>query len=507
MANPNKLHITYHPAKRDILFKVLENENEVKNDYETLKKYSVGEKGKFVLNLYGNDFFNDILKPFRGKDFVEIYLKTTRLDYEDFKQRVNEYNKNKSINDSEIRLLPLPEGEELVDMKTSFNEIKVQGEKIVKLLDSHWNTIQNIKCTSNNAKDYLMKVAEKIRKEKEGIEKNLKSLSEDNNVNICIIGSVSSGKSSLINTLLGYKIMPVGTDEKTAKMFKIKGVKTLADSFIKFSEKSEKEDKNRLCYIKWDFQKKCFCITDSNIIEENKKKIISVIEANKEKRLDAQFYSLLNCLNDINNIDAQVDIGFPIEMDTDDIHFTIYDTPGSDGNLGYNKKILSETLRDRTNSISIFVFTPTTIDGSGNKELLQELLEKHENSSNRIDLEQSFFVINQADTNKGLKDIKNKDLYKYKDDPNPIKLSDKKVFFVSSQNGFASVSHKNNVAGDDEKFDLRQNCPGSYDEVYGRYYQHNHYGKSEYATQLLISEANTALNKAVKVDYYNYVCI
>lgn len=149
MANPDRVHITYHPARRSISFTVYEGDTVVNNTYESLTKYSINKKHEFVLNLCGDDFLDDILHPFVGKDAVDISMTTTRLDYEDFLRQVDEYN---SRHFSKIRLHELDPNNELPDMTTSFNNIKEQGEKIVSLLDEHWSHIQNINCKSISTK-------------------------------------------------------------------------------------------------------------------------------------------------------------------------------------------------------------------------------------------------------------------------------------------------------------------------------------------------------------------
>ena len=495
MANPNRLRIIYHPARRAISFFLYEDDKKIDARYESLEKYSVYEKGKFVLSLCGNSFFTDILKPFVGKDFVNISLRTTKIDYEDFKRRVCEYNATKSKNDCEIKLLPLDEGDELLDMKQSFYEIKGQGEKIVSLLNEHWKKIQDIHCTSANAKEYLMRVAEKIKIEKDSIEKNLKALSDDNNVNLCLIGVHSSGKSTLINTLLGYRILPVDIRPETAKMLKITGVDLLEDSYIKFS--IGKQDDEKKCHIKWDKNSNSLCIKDSNLPQEQKNLVVDELKKNSDSQIHDQFYRLLDYLNRDESLNARIDLGFPIPFNSPDLKFTIYDTPGADSNVGYHKKILSEALANQTNSILLFVLLPNSLSGTGNVEIMKELLEKSKNSNNVIDIEQSFFVFNWADSCPAeLDKLKDGKLKKFERDENPVDLSDRKVFFVSAKCGFAAMATKNNVAGSDEKDTFEFDCDKSYRSSNGRYYKHNHFGNSEYATKLMIENTEVALQNA-----------
>ena len=219
MAQPNKLVIKYHPAEGKISFKVLEGDTPIDKKYEKLQKYE--SKENFILNLQGEDFFDEILTPFIGKSSVDIEIKTTRLDYEDFKNQVNNYNKDSKI---KINLKDLCEANELLCMQDSFTQIKQLGASFSNLLLEYEKNIKKIECNTDSSQECIDKNIEKIREQYKKIKKDLTVLSEDNNVNICLVGSYSSGKSTLINSLLGYKILPVALAETTAKMIKIQGV-------------------------------------------------------------------------------------------------------------------------------------------------------------------------------------------------------------------------------------------------------------------------------------------
>lgn len=497
MPNPDKLRIEYYPARRDIIFKVFENDIEIEVDREKFNKYSVEQEGKFVLSLQGNDFFDDILRPFAGKDNVNISIKTTRIDYEDFKNRVKKYNLDN--NKTRINLNDLESEDELLEMREAFSLIKEQGEKIVTLLDDHYNCIKNIEA-NGESKSYLLNNAEKIEKIKTSIQEKVKSLSEDNNVNLCLVGSYSSGKSTLINTLLEYKIVPVDIRESTAKMIIIKGVKDLCDSYIKFSITDSDSKSTKQCSVKWDNTKKILFVEESNIAREVQNKIQEMIEANKTLQIYEQIYNFLNYINEMENLDSEIKLGFPISIDSKDIQYTIYDTPGTDSNYVNHRDILKEALNNQNNSILIFVLTPDSISGSGNKELMKYLLENYTNENTMIDIEQSFFVINKADTNTQLEVLKTSVLHRFEGDTNPIDLSEKKLFFIASNCGFAVKSKMNKIPVEDSiKWEFKKSLDF-------KYFQYNHYGKSEYATEKLLNESTDALKKEKDELMQYYIC-
>ena len=293
MANLDTLIITYKPARQKISFDILENNNVVQKNYDEFEKYAT--KNDFVLNLQGAEFFEDILHPFAGRENVTIKMLTTRLDYEEFKNKVEDFNSKQNSKLPHINLEKLEEKQELLDMKTAFKEIKTQSLKIESILEKYWSDIKNISCNSTTAREYVDKIAEKIKREKDNISKKIKSLSEDNNVNICLIGTYSSGKSTLVNTFLGYKILPVDIGEATAKMIKIKGAKKIEDSSICFY--IGEGEMQKVCTLVWNIGEKRLYIKDSNFEKEEQEIIKNKIEEHKTKRLDEQFFEMLNFIN------------------------------------------------------------------------------------------------------------------------------------------------------------------------------------------------------------------
>ena len=231
MSEAVKMRIEYYPARKSIDFTLFEADGKiVPATDDKLTKFSTDEKGKFVLNLHGNEFFKDILHPFYGKSCVQVSIKTTREDYEDFKLMVDSYNKSKD-KEKTIRLCDFTEDDELPDMQQVFALVKNHGDRISELLDKAYLDIGNIKCASQNSRTYISKVAERIKNASDKIKEKRSSL-DDNRINLCFIGAYSAGKSSLINAILGYQILPVSIDSKTAKIMRIIGVHRLAKSYI-----------------------------------------------------------------------------------------------------------------------------------------------------------------------------------------------------------------------------------------------------------------------------------
>ena len=91
-----ELMIMYHPVKKEIRFFTRFKGDFVEIPYEEcphLEKYSPGS-GEFLLQNQGISFFDDIWEQF-ARDNVNLTFKGTKIDYEDFRKKVADYNDEK----------------------------------------------------------------------------------------------------------------------------------------------------------------------------------------------------------------------------------------------------------------------------------------------------------------------------------------------------------------------------------------------------------------------------
>ena len=90
-----ELMIMYHPVKKEIRFLA-----KVKGQFldvpfkmcPNLMKYAP-ENGEFLLQNQGNQFFTDIWEQF-SHDIISLVFKGTKVDYDDFAEKISEYNKS-----------------------------------------------------------------------------------------------------------------------------------------------------------------------------------------------------------------------------------------------------------------------------------------------------------------------------------------------------------------------------------------------------------------------------
>ena len=513
MTNPDKLQIVYSPARKSISFSLFQDGRRIPSEqYGFLTRYAIEKKGSFVLNLCGNDFFDDILKPFAGKVSVPVAIRTTRADYEDFKLMVDSYNQNVGTTKTKIELCEFTQNDELPDMSQAFTMVKGCGNEMVTLLDEAYLNIKNIPCQSVNSSTYISKIAERIRNESEKIKKNLRLL-DDDRVTLCFIGAYGAGKSTLINALLGYRILPESIKSETAMMMQITGVPHIEDCFIEFSAKGERPEQAgrhiwsestypllehsvpRAC-IAWNEGEKRLCFSECTLDAHISDKLKTILSEHSTEDLYMQIYACLDAINDMtSDIDSLVHIGFPIPLDTEDLHYVINDTPGTGSNFGNHKTVLQKALSRQTNSIAIFVIKPDGVEGEANNILLNEILRQQDDKNDMlIDMEQSFFVINKMDPPDDAKYVlENANLQA---DGFSINLSEKKLFFLSAKTAYTVRARQNGITNHSLEDFYTNNVPSCYTSDYGKYYTHNHCGRSQYATEQMKRIADAELARA-----------
>ena len=194
----------YHPAKKEVEFHRFQKDKEVPIRSDSCLALYMNKKGNFVLQDQGKEFFDNIAKAFDGLKNVDIEVITTKLDYDDFKEMVDHYNGCDSnglcsISSSLVAELP--------DMKQTFREVMKHGEDSIAVLEKHKQYLYEMPLEKKSVRESAKNFALQIDNEIKHIREKMDSL-RDNTVNLCFTGVYSSGKSALINAILGYRILP-----------------------------------------------------------------------------------------------------------------------------------------------------------------------------------------------------------------------------------------------------------------------------------------------------------
>lgn len=489
--NKQILQMKYHPAKKEVEFHRFQNGKEIpiRNDSRLMKYMNL--KGKFILQDYGNEFFDDIAITFDGLKSVDIEVITTKVDYEDFEQMVEFYNQE--LNNIKINSKLI---EELPSMEQIFSEVKKYGENAIQILQNQHQKLFDIKFKSKKARERAEDFAIKINEEINNIKDKIKDL-EDNNVSLCFTGVYSSGKSALINAILGYKILPENIKSETAKMFKICSPKENENIKIKFYIEDD------ISELEWNSLSHSFEFTkgpSENNIRADIQELINDMKQ-KDKLQFEQINVILVKLNSLSEVSSEIEVLFPVALDNKTVQFTIYDTPGTDSNYIEHQHILNKALEEQTQSILVFVAKPDGLEGTGNNVLLNYLKEMEEkNSKTSIDINRSLFVINKADGQTAesrkilqYQKIKNKD-----DEEFSINLANKKLFFTSAMYAYVAKAVTNGIATESEKglFQGGKYSLAIDENPISHCYRQNRCATSEYATKKMIDDCELELQKS-----------
>lgn len=489
--NKQVLQMKYHPAKKEVEFHRFKDGQEITITSGSRLRYYMSMKGKFVLQDHGNAFFEDIANEFEGQKEIDMQVVTTKMDYEDFVQMVEYYNAEPDACKITPTLIA-----ELPDMAHTFAEVKKYGEQAAEILARHRQKLFEIPLENENVKKSAESFAEQIDIERQNIHDKIDSLN-DNAVSLCFTGVYSAGKSTLINALLGYKILPEKITSETAKMFCISSPKPGEKVRIIF------EVDGAYSELEWNEVKEDFEFAQAPANQAVKESLQAEISRVKEEHLARhdQIRAILTVLNTMDNISAEIKIRFPVALDSDNVQYVIYDTPGTDSNYAEHQTVLMDALSEQKQSILIFVAAPNKTEGSGNNALLKYLKEVEEkDSKTSIDIGRSLFVINWSDCidADARKDLQHEEI-KYKDDDSfSIRLADKKLFFISAKYGYAARAVKNGIASEKEQSEFNKGLNNMTDKFGGYCYRENRCAMSEFATNRMNERCEEALNNAVE---------
>ena len=487
--NKQVLQMKYHPAKKEVEFHRFQDGQEIALKSDGRLMQYMNQKGNFVLQDHGNAFFEDIANAFDGLKEIEMQVVTTKMDYEDFVQMVEYYNAEPNACKITPSLIA-----ELPDMAHTFDEVKKYGEQAAEILGRHRQNLFEIPLDNENVRKSAESFAEQIDEERNNIHDKIDSL-KDNAVSLCFTGVYSAGKSTLINALLGYKILPEKITSETAKMFCISSPKPGENVKVSF------EIDRTYAVLEWINDRSCFHFVQGPHESESKTKIQMEVDRVCGEKLPQhdQIRAILTMLNNMDDVSADIRIRFPVALDSANVQYVIYDTPGTDSNYAEHQTVLMDALSEQKQSILIFVAAPNKTEGSGNNALLKYLKEAEEkNSKTSIDIGRSLFVINWADCidSDARRDLQHEEI-KYKDDDAfSIRLADKKLFFISAKYGYAARAVKNKIATEKDESDFNKGLTNMTDKFGGYCYRENRCAMSEFATNRMNERCEKALQEA-----------
>lgn len=274
------IEMFYHPARKEVRF--------YNDDHTPMKcsKLSDIQNRSFVLQEQGKDFFDIIANDaLDGIKDINIRFFGTQEDYEDFLSMVDYY---KSQPDTKSNF-SCEQGGVLPGMNEMYCAVEEYGKNAVQILRERADVFResaNSVQSDDSYKSQLENISKSIYDRIAKIEKKINSL-HSTGINICFVGTYSSGKSSLINAIIGARVLPEANESKTAKFFTIQSPKNNEKPGISFEIDGE------LTTIEWNGE--TLCLDKNSGTHEFRKKIQQCIECHKDIILTCNFIMCLIC--------------------------------------------------------------------------------------------------------------------------------------------------------------------------------------------------------------------
>lgn len=234
--------------------------------------------------------------------------------------------------------------------------------------------------------------------DKAKVKRELEKFSDASNdvIPICVVGNYSSGKSTFINALIGYELLPSSDEPTTAKVYKI----AQSDHADRASIKFEYANKSIWLKFKADSYKFVSDPNENPLTEELKirlneiagepisvmlKHVLGVINAHANRTKD-------ETISDLIEVEAPFDDdGLWGKIKN---KFVIFDTPGSNSVSNVKHyQVLKKAMEDLSNGLPIFVSEYDSMDSRDNDKLYQDI-----NNIDALDNRFTMIIVNKADS-------------------------------------------------------------------------------------------------------------
>ncbi len=422
-----KLKIISNPYKKDIQFQTFDKMN---NEWITLN-HEENTNSKLLSNEIVTGFF-----PFKVKKIVDTIIN----EYCNGDEKIDIVFEGTDDEYDELKQLCLDDHYEDLVTLTQSTLLLENARDILPKIKGMFQDIRNLVYDSVSDKTQV------------DIEFNRLTEASDDIIPLCVLGNYSCGKSTFINSLIGYEILPSGADPVTAKVFKI--------SKSRFSDRASVSFEFDSNLITISFMENKYKIDGEISNQDLLEEITDVLDDYIDERLDVRVYNLLDMINTfeddmMNLISDLINVCIPfrtgIWTETDN-NFVIFDTPGS--NSASNEAhltVLKKALSELSNGIIIFISKYDTLDSIDNENLYLEI-----NSMKELDSRFTMIVVNQADSAEIPKNHERKILRQAV----PKKLHSDNILFVSSIMGLGTKNDNNFI---------NEHCAEVYDEKYLKY--------------------------------------
>lgn len=285
---------------------------------------------------------------------------------------------------------------------------------------------------------------------------------------LVIVGNYSAGKSTFINSLIGYDILPNSDSPVTAKIIKISNANQ--------SQVTISFDINSIPVVISVYGNNYEIQSDLEGVEA----LFSSVAQDISNSHNVTLEMVVNLfLTKINDLDAKDNVGvvsdiitvstpFNKGILTESGHqFVLFDTPGSNSSSNKNHfEVLKSAMRNMSNGLVLFVTEYTSLDTVDNETLFDEL-----KSIEEIDSRFTMIIVNKADG----ADFSDFNVKQLLNQAVPKNIFSEGIFFVSSIMGLGSKNSgqfidKNYDRVFKRSFDEFSNSEAEY---YQQVYQYN----------------------------------
>ena len=316
------------------------------------------------------------------KEYKKIYSKFSKSFYNSMNDFIHVID-NKIINKKQEQLI----------QKVINNKETDKGNEIYTNIYKIYEEKESIKFNSNIIELLLGIIEElleldntneliKLAKENFDIVKHF--INKDRKIRIPIFGGYSTGKSSLLNSLIGEEILPTGSEICTKRGIVIRN--NLEGKYIVYKTKFVKKDDY------YYFEEGNIEIeTNINEIEEIKKHLKNKIEETING-IEDSFLILSVPIEILKYMDLSQEILKRVEF---------IDFPGIDNGNNFIEESIFNPLINLSDTF-IFVNPCNLISTEGNIDIIQKIITKIENRKFQFDFNSCLFILNQCDKVKDL---------------------------------------------------------------------------------------------------------
>lgn len=407
-----KIKIVSNPYNRSLAYFIYKEQADT---WENIKQDSINSR------LRENDE-EKIFLPFKVKEIIdtiisEYYVRTDKIELV-FEGTADEYAELENVcSEEEIRE-------------------KIHLVRSTRILENARDILDHAKEIFGTVHPIIKNIVKDDPQITKGVDKVSDALKDI--IPICIFGNYSAGKSTFINALIGYEILPSGGDPVTSKIYEIKRSSQTDRAKVSFAYKGENFEllfDNNECRVTTGDREK-------DVIQE----ILTAIDKLSEKRLFVMVNKTIDILNSFEKRDRstilisnviRMEIPFSENGRLGQSHneFVIFDTPGSNSNTNMDhEKVLTESLEGFSNGIPVWVSGYDSIDSVDNAHLCDKLYQIE-----ALDKRFTMIVVNKADSvelpKNGLGSDEISDIMEYE---SVEKMYSSGIYFVSSVMGLGA---------------------------------------------------------------------